>query len=96
MPLKTRLIISTQGSASYKIAKLVSRELKQLVLGGKSYTNDSANFVQTIKCKKLKPTENILCFDIEDMCPSLPKAGVLKEMSRLIKLPESVVYGFPS
>ena len=87
VPLKIRLIINTQGSASYKIAKLVSRELKPLVLGGKSYTKDSANFVQTIKSIKLEPAENIVSFDVEDMYPSLPRAEVLKEVSRLIKLP---------
>ena len=88
VPLKIRLIINTQGSASYKIAKLVSRELKSLVLGGKSYIKDSANFVQTLKSITLEPSDNIVSFDVEDMYPSLPRAEVLKEVSRLINLPQ--------
>ena len=87
VPLKIRLIINTQGSAFYNIAKLVSRELKPLVLGGKSYTKDSANFVQTIKSVKLESAENIVSFDVEDMYPSLPRAEVLEEVTRLINLP---------
>ena len=87
VPLKIWLIINTQGSVSYKIAKLFSRELQPLVSGGKSYTKDSANFVQTIKSIKLEPAENIVSFDVEDMYPSLPRAKVLKEVSLLIKLP---------
>ena len=56
-------------------------------LGGKSYSKDSANFVQTIKSIKLKLAENIVSFDVEDMYLPLPRAEVLKEVSRLIKLP---------
>ena len=35
----------------------------------------------------MEPAENIASFDVEDMYPSLPRAEVLKWVSRLIKLP---------
>ena len=41
-----------------------------------------SNLIMTDELK-----ENIVSFDVEDMYPSLHRAEVLKEVSRLIKLP---------
>ena len=35
----------------------------------------------------MEPEENIVSFNMEDTYPSLPRAEVLKGVSRLIKLP---------
>ena len=61
--------------------------LKPLVLGRKSYTRDSATIVQTIQSIELEPKENILNFYVEEMYLSLPRAEVLKAVSRLMNLP---------
>ena len=43
-PLKIRLIINTQNSPIYKIAKKISKELRPLIRSGKSYIKDTQQF----------------------------------------------------
>ena len=84
-PIKVRLIINTQGSAFYKIAKFVSKELKPLTTTGKSYIKDTEEFVRKIKGEQILEGEKLISFDIVDMYPSLPITDVLKEVIRRIK-----------
>ena len=84
-PLKVRLIVNTQGSAFYKIAKFVSNELKPMTVSAKSFIKDSQDFVQKLKNKKLQEGEKLVSFDISDMYPSLPKEQVIQEVIRRIK-----------
>ena len=51
------MIINTQGSAFYKIAKFVSRKLKPLTTTGKSYIKDSEEFIKRIENETLKENE---------------------------------------
>ena len=83
-PLKIRLIINTKGSAFYKIAKLVSKELKPLTTTGKSYIKDTEEFVSKLKNEKIEDDEKLISFDIADMYPSLPKLDVFNEVKRRI------------
>ena len=48
-PLKVRLIINTQGSAFYKRAKFVAKNVKQLTTSGKSFIKDSEQFINKLK-----------------------------------------------
>ena len=82
--MKIRLIINTQNSPIYKIAKRISEELRPLVRNGKSYIKDTEEFVQKIKDIKLEEDETIVSFDISDMYPSLPKQDVITEVIRRI------------
>ena len=69
-PLKVRLIINTQGSATYKIAKEVAKELKPLTINGRSFVKNSAGFVNSISDITLEDSDNVASFDLEDMFPS--------------------------
>ena len=83
-PLKIRLIINTQNSPVYKIAKKISKELRPLIRNGKSYVKDTEQFVDKIKNIKLVEEETMISFDISDMYPSLPKQHVTTEVARRI------------
>ena len=83
-PLKIRLIINTQNSPIYKIAKKISKELRPLIRSGKSYIKDTEQFVDKISNIKLEEDETIIIFDISDMYPSLPKPDVITEVVRRI------------
>ena len=87
-PLKVRLIINTKGSTFYKIAKLVSRELKPLTISGKSYIKDSEDFINKIKNETLQENERIVSFDISDMYPSLSRKDVVQEAIRRVNTNE--------
>ena len=69
--LKIRLIINTQNSPIDKIAKKISKELRPLIRGGKSYTKDTKQFVDKIRNIKIEKNETMIIFDISDMYPSL-------------------------
>ncbi|XP_057305306.1 uncharacterized protein LOC130642235 [Hydractinia symbiolongicarpus] len=84
-PLKVRLIINTQGSVFYKIAKFVSKELKYLTTSAKSYIKDTEQFVNKVKEINLDENEKLVSFDIADMYPSLPKSEVIHEVERRIR-----------
>ena len=83
-PLKIRLIINTLNSLIYKIAKKISKELRPLVRGGKSYIKDTEQFVHKIRIVILEEDETIISFDISDIYPSLPKQDVIAEVVRKI------------
>ena len=83
-PLKIRLIINTQNSPIYKIAKRISQELRPLVRNGKSYIKDTEDFVAKIKNIELEEHETMVSFGISDMYPSLPKQDVIAEVIRRI------------
>ena len=83
-PLKIRLIINTQNSPVYKIAKKISKELRPLIRNGKSYVKDTQQFVDKIKNIKLEEEETMISFDISDMYLSLPKQDVTAEVDRRI------------
>ena len=83
-PLKIRLIINTQNSPIYKIAKKISKELRPLIRSGKSYIKDTEQFVDKIRNIKLEEDEIMISFDISDMYPSLPKQDVITEVVRRI------------
>ena len=83
-PLKVRLIINTQGSAFYKVAKFVSNELKPLTTNAKSFIKDTGDFVDKLKDITLNDDEKLISFDIADMYPSLPKEEVIREVERRI------------
>ena len=83
-PLKIRLIINTQNSPIYKIAKKISKELRPLIRSGKSYIKDTQQFVDKIRIAKLEEDETMISFDIPDMYPSLPKQDVITEVVRRI------------
>ena len=84
-PLKIRLVINTQNSPICKIAKKIMKELRPLIGSGKSYIKDTKQFVDKIKNIKLEEYETMICFDISDMYPSLPKQDVITEVVRRIK-----------
>ena len=86
-PLKVRLIINTQGSAFYKVAKFVSNELKPLTTNAKSFIKDTSDFVDKLKDVTLNDNEKLISFDIADMYPSLPKEEVIREVERRINQP---------
>ena len=83
-PLKIRLIINTQNSAIYKIAKKISKELRHLTRNGKSYIKDTEQFVDKIRNIKLEEDETMISFDISDMYPSLLKQYAIAEVVRRI------------
>ena len=82
--LKTRLIVNTQNSPIYKIAKKISKELTPLIRSGKSYIKDTEQFVDKIRNIKLEEDGTMISFDISDMYPSLPKQDVITEVIRRI------------
>ena len=57
-PLKIRLIINTQNSPIYKIAKKISKELRPLIRSGKSYIKDTEQFVDKIGNIKSRRRQN--------------------------------------
>ena len=67
----------------YKISKKISKELRFEVRSGKSYIKDTEQFVEKIENLKLEQEETIVSLDI-DMYSSLPKEGVIAEVSRRI------------
>ena len=83
-PLKIRLIVNTQNSAIYKIAKKISKELRHLTKNGKSYIKDTEQFADKIRNIKLEEDETMISFDISDMYPSLRKQHVIAEVVRRI------------
>ena len=83
-PLKIRLIINTQNSPIYKIAKKISKELRPLIRSGKNYIKDTEQLVDKIRNIKLEEDEIMISFDISDMNPSLPKQDVITEVVRRI------------
>ena len=83
-PLKIPLIINTQNSPIYKIAKKISKEIRPLIKSGKSYIKDREQFVDKIRNIKLEEDETVISFDISDMYPSLPKQNVITEIVRKI------------
>ena len=83
--MKIRLVINTQNSPICKIAKKIMKELRPLIGSGKSYIKDTKQFVDKIKNIKLEEDETMICFDISDMYPSLPKQDVITEVVRRIK-----------
>ena len=82
--LKIRLIVNTQNSPIYKIAKKISKELTPLIRSGKSYIKDTEQFVDKIRNIKLEENGTMISFDISDMYPSLPKQDVITEVIRRI------------
>ena len=78
------MIINTQNSPIYKIAKKISKELRPLIRSGKSYIKDTEQFVDKIRNIKLEEDEIMISFDISDMYPSLPKQDVITEVARRI------------
>ena len=78
------MIINTQNSPIYKIAKKISKELRPLIRSGKSYIKDTEQFVDKIRNIKLEEDEIMISFDISDMYPSLPKQDVITEVVRRI------------
>ena len=83
-PLKIRLIIYTQNSPIYKIAKKISKELRPLIRSGKSYIEDTEQFVDKIRNIRLEEDETMISFNISDVYPSLPKQDVITEVARRI------------
>ena len=83
-PLKIRLIINTQNSPIYKIAKKISKELRPLIRSGKGYIKDTEQFDGKIRNAKLEEDETMISFDISDMHPSLSKQDVITEVVRRI------------
>ena len=82
--LKIRLIVNTQNSPIYKIAKKIFKELRPLIKSGKSFIKDKEQFVDKSRITKLEENETKISFDISDMYPSLPKQDVITEVARRI------------
>ena len=79
-PLKN----NTQNSPMYKIAKKISKELRPLIRSGKSYIEDTEQFVDKIRNVRLEEDETMISFNISDVYPSLPKQDVITEVARRI------------
>ena len=84
-PLKIRLIINTRGSATYKIAKEVAKQIKPLTEEVRSFIKDSGSFVETVKDLEISDEEHIISFDVEEMYTSLPKGDVLRVLKEQIQ-----------
>ena len=78
------MIINTQNSPIYKIAKNISKELRPLIRSGKRYIKDTEQFVDKIRNIRLEEDETMVSFDISDMYPSLPKQVVITEVVRRV------------
>ena len=66
-PLKVRLLINTQESSFYKIAKFVSNELTLTTTTAKLFIKDFEQFVNKLKEITLEEGEKTVSFDIADM-----------------------------
>ena len=78
------MIINTQNSPIYKIAKKISKELRPLIRSGKSYIKDTEQFADKNRNIELEEDKIMISFDISDMYPSIPKQDVIAEVVRRI------------
>ena len=78
------MIINTQNSPIYKIAKKISKELRPLIRSGKSYIKDTEQLADKNRNIELEEDKIMISFDISDMYPSIPKQDVIAEVVRRI------------
>ena len=81
--LKIRLIINTQNSPTYEIAKKILKERRPLVRSGKGCIKDREQFVGKIRNVILEEDKAMISFDISHMYPSLPKQDVITKVVRI-------------
>ncbi|XP_011858290.1 PREDICTED: uncharacterized protein LOC105555858 [Vollenhovia emeryi] len=77
-----RIIVSTIGSPTYKIAKLLSDILQVSVQKPLSHVSDSWTFVQKIREIKINPDQSMVSFDATSLFTNIPKELVIKAIER--------------
>ena len=82
-----RPIVSTIGSATYWLAKELTRILSPLMGNTDSYIANSAHFVQRIKGITVDDNDILVSFDVESLFTRVPIEEALVVMSRNLQQP---------
>ena len=69
-----RPIVSSRGSITYQVAKVLAYIIKSLVVQSPHHLKNTQHFIQQLKGKRLEPGEVITSFDVKDLFTSVPVA----------------------
>ena len=79
-----RPIVSAIGSATYPMAKYVSRVLTPYVRGASSYIANTADFVQKLAEITIEEDETMVSFDVKSLFTNVPRKDAFQTISEIV------------
>ena len=80
-----RPIVSAVGSATYNMAKFISKHLNPYVRNSSSYLVNTRDFIQKLETTTIEDDENLVSFDVKSLFTSVPVDDAIDVINEVLK-----------